>query len=241
MVLSDRLQAVVGLAEPCGRIADIGCDHGYVSIELIKRGICREVIAMDVNQGPLEQAKNNIKDYGMQEEITTRLSNGVHALKPGEADGIICAGMGGRLVIHILTQGKEVVGKMSQLILQPQSEIREVRGFLRESGFVIDKEDMVFEDGKYYPMMHAVLSGSSEIPAKEEQNLQRVQDTYGPYLLKQSHPVLKQYLLWQKENYENIRENLMSRKESTARHKERIAQIEEELSDIAFCLCNYFS
>lgn len=239
MMLSDRLQAVVTLTEPCAKMADIGCDHGYVAIELVRRGICSEVIAMDVKEGPLEQAKNNIKDYGMQEYITTRLSDGVRALQPGEADGIICAGMGGRLVINILTQGKEIVKKLSQLVLQPQSEIREVRSFLREAGFVIDKEDMVFEDGKYYPMMH-VIPGTSKAAAEEER-LQRVQDTYGPYLLKQANPVLKQYLLWQQENYEKIRENLRKQKESTKRRRERMEELEKELDDIAFCLCNYFS
>ena len=272
MLLSDRMQAVVGLVTSCDRIADIGCDHGYVAIELIKRRICNNVIAMDINQGPLEQAKSNIKEYGMKEYITTRLSDGAAALKPGEVDGIICAGMGGRLIINILTQGKEVISQMQQLVLQPQSEIDEVRSFLRESGFMIDKEDMIFEDGKYYPMMHVVpgvfgkqekqiadclaekskLAGIqhidennppsiSEVSLEEAQKLRRVQDTYGPYLLAKSHPVLKRYLLWQKENYENIRGNLMSQKKSTPRQQYRIAELDEELSDIVFCLYNYFA
>ncbi len=272
MLLSDRMQAVVGLVESCQRIADVGCDHGYVAMELIKRRICKEVIAMDINQGPLEQAKSNIKEYGMQEYITTRLSDGVNALAPGEVDGMICAGMGGRLIIHILTEGKEVVSHMTQLVLQPQSEISEVRSFLRESGFVIDKEDMIFEDGKYYPMMHVVVCSFgkqekqmaeslaqkwrqtenvhanaqeppsiSEISTQEAKKLLRVQDRFGPYLLEKSHPILKRYLLWQKENFENIRGNLKSQKNSTQRQQYRIAELEEELSDIVFCLYHYFA
>ena len=272
MLLSDRMQAVVGLVEPCECFADIGCDHGYVAMELIKRRICNKVIAMDINHGPLQQAKSNIKEYGMQEYIQTRLSDGVEALEPGEVEGMICAGMGGRLVIHILTQKKEVVSQMTQLVLQPQSEIDEVRSFLRESGFVIDKEDMVFEDGKYYPMMHVVPCtfgkqekqiaenlaekckqtgiqhiedkeppSISEISKEEAQKLLRVQDRFGPCLLEKAHPVLKRYLLWQKENYENIRGNLLSQKKSTPRQQYRIAELDEELSDIVFCLYNYFS
>ena len=150
MLLSDRMQAVVGLVEPCERFADIGCDHGYVAIELIKRRICNKVVAMDINQGPLEQAKSNIREYGMKEHITTRLSDGVAALKPGEVDGIICAGMGGRLIIHILTQGQAVVSGLKQLVLQPQSEIAEVRIWLYEQGYEIVEEHMVYEEGKYY-------------------------------------------------------------------------------------------
>lgn len=268
MLLSDRMQAVVGLAEPCSKIADIGCDHGYVAMELVRRHICDGVIAMDINRGPLEAAKSNIREYGMQDYIVTRLSDGTKALKAGEADGIICAGMGGRLIMNILTQGKDLVQDMNQIILQPQSEISEVRSFLRESGLQIVKEDMVFEDGKYYPMMRVVPvkfgkieehlaenlaekqkqreTGEvtppdiSEISKEEAQKVLRVQDTYGPYLLKTAHPILKKYLLWQKENLENIRGNLMNQKHPNARQQYRIMELDTELADIVFCLYNYY-
>lgn len=156
MLLSDRMRAVVGLVQPCKSIADIGCDHGYVSMELVRSNICRHVIAMDINKGPLERAKQNIADYEMQEYIQLRLSDGTCALQQGESEGIICAGMGGKLVISILEQGKELIREMSQVILQPQSELNEVRSYLREHGYLIDKEDIVYEDGKYYPMMRAL-------------------------------------------------------------------------------------
>lgn len=275
MLLSDRMLAVAGLVQPCSVIADIGCDHGYVAMELIRRHVCDKVIAMDINQGPLEQAKSNIRDYGMREFIETRLSDGTQALGPGEADGIICAGMGGKLTIHILTEGRELIRHMQQLILQPQSEIKEVRSFLREEGYQIDREDMVCEDGKYYPMMHVSTNGFgkqeeqlannlteksrqnienktdkldtiqvpviSEISKEEAEKIRRVQDTYGPCLLQQGHPILKRYLLWQKENLENIRGNLMSQRQPTPRQQYRIAELDHELSDIVFCLYKYFS
>lgn len=274
MLLSDRMRAVVGLVEPCKSIADIGCDHGYVAMELVRSNICRHVIAMDINKGPLERARHNVRDYDMQDYIETRLSDGVQALRAGEVEGIICAGMGGRLVISILEQDKELVCDLRQVILQPQSELDEVRGYLRENGFIIDREDMVYEDGKYYPMMRALpgafgklekqVGGNleqkcrksgvhvngipayrqpfdvSEISRDEVARLTRVQDTYGPYLLEMSHPVLKQYLLWQKENLENIRGNLLSGKQITARQQCRVTELDEKLSDIVFCLYNYF-
>lgn len=274
MLLSDRMRAVVGLVEPCKSIADIGCDHGYVAMELVRSNICRHVIAMDINKGPLERARHNVRDYDMQDYIETRLSDGAQALRAGEVEGIICAGMGGRLVISILEQDKELVCDLRQVILQPQSELDEVRGYLRENGFIIDREDMVYEDGKYYPMMRALpgafgklekqVGGNmeqkcrksgvhvngipayrqpfdvSEISRGEVARLTRVQDTYGPYLLEMSHPVLKQYLLWQKENLENIRGNLLSGKQITARQQCRVTELDEKLSDIVFCLYNYF-
>lgn len=274
MLLSDRMRAVVGLVEPCKSIADIGCDHGYVAMELVRSNICRHVIAMDINKGPLERARHNIRDYDMQDYIETRLSDGTHALHAGEVEGIICAGMGGKLVISILEQDRALVSNLRQVILQPQSELDEVRSYLRENGFIIDREDMVFEDGKYYPMMRALpgafgklekqVGGNleqkcrksgvhvngipayrqpfnvSEISRDEVARLTRVQDTYGPYLLETSHPVLKQYLLWQKENLENIRGNLLSGRQVTERQQCRAAELDEKLSDIVFCLYNYF-
>lgn len=274
MLLSDRMRAVVGLVEPCKSIADIGCDHGYVAMELVRSNICRHVIAMDINKGPLERARHNIRDYDMQDYIETRLSDGTHALHTGEVEGIICAGMGGKLVISILEQDRVLVSNLRQVILQPQSELDEVRSYLRGNGFIIDREDMVFEDGKYYPMMRALpgafgklekqVGGNleqkcrksgvhvngipayrqpfnvSEISRDEVARLTRVQDTYGPYLLETSHPVLKQYLLWQKENLENIRANLLSGRQVTERQQCRAAELDEKLSDIVFCLYNYF-
>lgn len=267
MLLSDRMRAVTALVSPCRSMADIGCDHGYVAIELIRSHTCERVIAMDINKGPLARAKMNIREYAMQDYIETRLSDGAAALAPNEADGIICAGMGGRLVIEILEQSRELICDMKQLILQPQSELDEVRKYLRGTGYLIEKEDMIFEDGKYYPMMRVLpsafgkqermLAGGleqkgkrtavcgnppdiSEIRTEAAARLTRVQDTYGPYLLEKSHPVLKRYLLWQKANLDNIRANLKSAGQITERQQQRILEIDEALSDIVFCLYNYF-
>lgn len=241
MLLSDRMKAVADLVLPCACMADIGCDHGYVAIELIRSNTCQRVIAMDINQGPLERAKGNIRNYGMQDAIETRLSDGAAALAPKEADGILCAGMGGRLVISILEQSRALVCGMKQLILQPQSELDEVRMYLRKTGYHIDAEDMIFEDGKYYPMMRVLpMSDGIKKDVQMPEKFLRIQDTYGPDLLKKAHPVLKKYLLWQKENMENILGNLKNTRKITARQQERIAELDEKLSDIVFCLYHYF-
>jgi len=222
-------------------MADIGCDHGYVAIALIANNTCKKVIAMDINRGPLERAKENIRSYGMQNAIETRLSDGAAALAPKEADGMICAGMGGRLVISILEQDRALVCEMKQLILQPQSEIDEVRRYLRENGYQIEAEDMILEDGKYYPMMRVLpLPNETKIDAEVSEKITRVQDIYGPRLLEKAHPILKKYLLWQKENLENIMGNLKSTSRITARQQCRIAELDEQLSDIVFCLYYYF-
>lgn len=182
MLLSDRMRAVAGLVQPCKSIADIGCDHGYVAMELVRSKTCRHVIAMDINSGPLDRAKRNIADYGMQDYIETRLSDGVCALREGEADGVICAGMGGRLVISILEQGKRLVSEMRQVILQPQSELAEVRSYLREKGYLIDREDIIYEDGKYYPMMRALPGAFGKLERQISGNLEQKCRKSGVYV-----------------------------------------------------------
>ncbi len=174
--------------------ADVGTDHGYIPIELVKRGHAPSAIAMDLRKGPLKRAQEHIAAEGLEGRISTRLSDGVCALAPGEADTIIAAGMGGALIIRILQQGAGVCGKAKELILQPQSETAAVRRFLRENGYRITDEDMVYEDGKFYPLMRAVYDGAMESGCKADGADETLNDIYGPLLLGNKHPVLKLFL-----------------------------------------------
>ena len=167
MELSKRLQAVADLVTAHYKLADIGTDHAYIPIYLTQQKKITEAVALDVNEGPLQRAEEHIRENGLEAEIETRLSNGFQALQPGEVQSAVIAGMGGGLVIRILTEGEEVVRKLEECILQPQSEIEKVRAFLLEKGYEFLEEDMVCEDGKYYPMMR-VEHGSMKLPARGE-------------------------------------------------------------------------
>ena len=147
MELSKRLHAVAGLVTEGASVADIGTDHGYIPIYLVKQNIASRVIAADINRGPLERARMHIVGYGVKDRITTRLSDGLEQIEPGEADTMIAAGMGGGLIIRILQKGKPVTDRMRALILQPQSEIEKVRIYLNQNGYQIENEDMVEEYG----------------------------------------------------------------------------------------------
>ena len=233
MELSARLKAVAGMVTKGNRVCDVGCDHGYISIYLVKNGVSPYVYAMDVNKGPLLRAKEHILDYGYTDKIETILSDGLVALGDRESDALVCAGMGGKLIIKILTDGMEQVLKMRELVLQPQSEIHLVREYLRKQGFYIDKEDIIFEDGKYYPMMHVIIESENQ----NEDN--PVFDKFGPCLLKENHPVLKDFLEYTKSTLDEINTRLVS-EEQTDKITKRIEELKEQQKEVSVAL-EYFN
>lgn len=181
MELSKRLQAVANLVSNGRSVADIGCDHGYVSIYLAKERLANKVIAMDVNEGPLLHAKANVQKYGMSKKIEIRLSDGTAALQPGEVDTLLISGMGGKLIMRIVEAGLDRLGDFAELILQPQSEVFLVRAFLREHGYEIVDEDFVIEDGKNYPMMKAQKADAFDVESDSVDHT--IEDLFGPILL----------------------------------------------------------
>lgn len=234
MELSKRLKAVAELVTPGMRLADVGTDHGYIPIYLTEAGVIPSAIAMDINKGPLERAKEHIREHGLEGKIQTRLSDGLKNLQMNEADCMIAAGMGGGLVIRILSEERDTAGSFKELILQPQSEIDSVRKYLTEEGYRIVAEDMVYEDGKYYPMMKAVpcMAGAGEIPYSEEEL------EFGRVLLQQAHPVLGQFL----EREMEIQNRILSALESqeSVRAKKRMEEISYRIEWIRGILNTYY-
>ena len=188
MQLSKRLLAAAGMITRGNVVADVGCDHAYTSIYLCEEGIAPRVIAMDVNKGPLAGAAKHIEQAGLGENISLRLSDGLEALSPFEADSVLLCGMGGLLMIKILSDYPEITKTVQELVLQPQSEVGEVRRFLHRQGYRITKEHMLKEDGKFYVMMHAV-------PTEETQQYEEACDyEYGKLLMEECNEVLKEFL-----------------------------------------------
>ena len=107
--LSERLSAVSKLITPTLKVADVGCDHGYLSIYLLQNNITDKVIASDVRKGPLSKASENVKLYGLNDKIELRLSDGLTNYKTGEVESVVMSGMGGNLMIKILEESKEIV------------------------------------------------------------------------------------------------------------------------------------
>ncbi len=176
-------------------IADVGCDHAYVSIAMIQRGLADKVIAMDVRKGPLEIAKRNVADAGLSEVIDLRLGDGLDRLQPGEVDAIVIAGMGGLLMKGILERGLDILTQGGPtLVLQPQSDIKEVRMFLQSCAYHIVSETMLSEEGKYYTVMKAEPEAKQPEPILNVQAYTDVERLYGRWNLENRSEVLLEYL-----------------------------------------------
>lgn len=226
--LSDRLQAVADLVTAEGVLADIGTDHAYLPIYLIQKKKIRRALALDVREGPLHRAKEHIDQYGMGDYIEIRLSDGAKEILPGEADILVLAGMGGGLMERIIDREKEVFFRAKEVILQPQSEQERLRRYLTLEGWSILAEDMVKEDGKYYPMMRLSMTEDRGIcmenPYEEAGDIDY---RYGAYLLRAGHPVLREFLEREERIYRDLLKNL-NRAEKNDGIRKRIAQIEQK-------------
>jgi tRNA (adenine22-N1)-methyltransferase len=248
MHLSKRLQMVADCVSQGSLVADVGCDHAYISIYLVENEIAHRCVALDINEGPLLRAKANVKEYGYEDKIAIRLSDGLKKLCPGEANSIVIAGMGGILMVRILSEGYALVNQAKELILQPQSEAVKVREYLHKFGFIICEENMCIDDGKYYVVIHAkkaeVIESNDEscIIQKRANEIQlslkqRAHNKYGELLLREKHPILKEFLKKEYRTAKLIEINLLEHPSDN--NNLRQEQIKEELAVLEYALSYY--
>lgn len=153
--MTERLFAVASFAQKGSKVADVGTDHAYIPIYLLTNGISDSAIAMDINCGPLLRAKENIEKFGLEDKISTRLSNGLSELNEGECDTVIIAGMGGILINRILEDAKNLYPDIKHYVLQPMTAVEETRKFLEKNGFCIEDERLAKEENKIYTVILA--------------------------------------------------------------------------------------
>lgn len=183
--ISERLLACAELVPQNARAADIGTDHGYLAIHLIKEGIAKTVIACDLRQAPLQSAKQNAERFGVDGKISFRLADGLAAVSSDEVDTVICAGMGGDLIRMILEKADWLKDSRYTLILQPQSAAPILRAWLCEEGFEIREEKLLREGGFFYTVMK-LRFGSAQTLTPGQQYLP-------PPLIKSGSPLLREY------------------------------------------------
>lgn len=230
MELSLRLRTICSMIDNCKTIADIGTDHGYIPIYLIKNKMCEFAIACDINKGPLEKAEENIKLENLEGNINLRLGSGFDVITPGEANAAIIAGMGGHLIKDLIESGMEVFKSLDYLILQPVQNPDVLRKYIYDSGFEVVKEELCIDEKIFYEIIKIRYANANE-------NIRKVQNdifyevSYD--LIKQKHPLVNNFIQYKINRYRNILEYIQEdsslanlRKKEV---KEKIHKLEELL------------
>lgn len=154
--LSPRLQAVADMVSGCETLADIGTDHAYLPVYLLKTGKIQRAIASDIRKGPIARAQSTIERYHETDRIETRLGAGMTTLRTDEANTIVISGMGGILIANILQDSEALLTENTTLILQPMTAMRELREYLSSHNFRIEQEVLAKEENKLYHVMKVV-------------------------------------------------------------------------------------
>ena len=223
MELSKRLKRIAEHVDKCESVADIGTDHGYIPIYLVKEGICEKAIASDINKGP--KAKVNVAFEGVSNKIKCLLGPGLNPLKVGEVNGVILAGMGGNLTRDILLADMEKVKKYDFIILQPAQNPEVLREFLYKNDYEIIDEDLIKDEGRFYELFKVKYNENSEKLVFEDE----LEYEVSPLLREKNHPLFKEFI----EEKINRCETILSFiKEDTEAAKKRKSDLEEKINKL---------
>lgn len=209
--LTPRLQAVADMVPVCDCLADIGTDHAYLPVYLLKCGKIKRAIASDIRKGPVARAQSTINRFREASRAETRLGGGMTTLQEGEADTIVIAGMGGILIANILQDSPALLTENCTLVLQPMTAMRELREYLSKNRFKITHEVLAKEENKLYHIMKAVR-GTEEITDLTELYL-------GRRLLESRPPHFKEYLAQREHALKTAAEGMAQAKSEHCKKK----------------------
>ncbi|MDA8352609.1 MAG: tRNA (adenine(22)-N(1))-methyltransferase TrmK [Firmicutes bacterium] len=218
--ISDRLSAVARLIPPGRIVADIGSDHAQLLVHLAEHQVLDRGIAGEVNRGPYENAADRVRESGWSDRIDVRLGDGLKVLRPGEADVVVLAGMGGSLIASILSRGKEKLDATTQLVLQPNNHGDQVRRWLLEQGWEIKQEELVKEGG----ILYEIVSASSGAPEHPYQGLPFSGDILrklGPLLCRDRHPLLGERVAEEVDRLDRALDSLRSARTPEAQMRQQ--------------------
>ena len=163
--LDPRLSLVASFVRQGSALADIGTDHAYLPVYLVKTGRCPHAVASDLRPGPLLNAKQTVAAHGLEDKITTLLSDGLDALAPHSADDVVLAGMGGILIAALLSRAEWLKTPGVRVIAQPMSHAQDVRLWFFQNGFSLDREACALDGRHCYVAMAAHYTGETTVPS----------------------------------------------------------------------------
>ncbi|MBN1073537.1 SAM-dependent methyltransferase [Clostridium botulinum] len=216
MDLSKRLNWILEYVDKCNTVMDVGTDHGYIPIYLVKNKIVEKAIASDINKDPLQKAKINASLDGVIDKIDLRLGGGLLPLKKNEVQGVIIAGMGGNLIRDILEKDINKVRKLDYLILQPAQNPEVLREYLYNSNYEILNEDLCFDEGQFYELFKV------KYKMGENTKLDPIFYEISPVMLKENNKLIKEYIKSKIEKYNKILSFIKEETETAKLRKEEI-------------------
>ena len=166
--LTPRLRAAAELVEKGAFVADVGTDHAYLPIALCLEGRIRGGVASDINQGPIDRARDNIKKYGLEGVLDALRTDGLDGLEQYAPDCVMILGMGGELIARILSDAPWTKKAGIRLCLQPMTHPEKLRAFLLSEGYSIIDEKIIIEDDKIYQIILSEYIGIAKKYSEEQ-------------------------------------------------------------------------
>lgn len=202
--LSKRLEEISSLVPLKARVVDIGCDHGLLDIYLYQNGIVSKIIASDINENALSNAKENIKNNNLEDVIETRLGSGLEVINLNDKiDTIIISGMGAYTIVEILKNNPEILSTISTIIIQSNTKNYYLRKEITKMNYLIEEEKIVKDNNKYYTIIK-FTKGYQKYTKKELY--------FGPKLLSNSSKIFEEYKNAQYQKLKNIKKSIPKRK-----------------------------
>ena len=226
MELSKRLNWIIEKLDKVEVIMDVGTDHGYIPIYLIKNNIAKKVIASDINKEPLKKAKINASLDGVLDKVDLRLGGGLSPLKNNEAEAVIIAGMGGNLIRDILENDLNKVKNLDYLILQPAQNPEVLRKYLYKSNYEILDEDICLDENKYYEIFKVKYKKGDYI------SLEDIFYEISPTMLSKKSPVLKSYIESKIEKNKKVMEFIIYNTEHAIERKTELKEKNQRLEKL---------
>ena len=213
-MIDARISAMINFVTEGSRVADIGADHGLLSIFLAKTKRAKFIVATDKNAGPLDAAKKNIAAEGLADVIETRLGDGLQVLKVGEVDTICIGGMGGALICKILDDSPNVLDSVDNLILQPMNAVEKLKSYLAEKNFLIADIELAEAGGIIYEIIFASRNAENISARKKIE----------------TSPLREKYLTLKKEKLQRVLDEMS--KSPAAMSSEKYLQIKNKLMSL---------
>jgi tRNA (adenine22-N1)-methyltransferase len=231
--LSERLTAVAAHLPKSAHFVDVGSDHAYLPCYVCLQDPSSRAIAGEINDGPYRSAEKQVKLQGLTDRIEVRKGDGLAVVEPNEVKQVVIAGMGGPLIASILEQGKNKLGQVEQLIVQPNIDARVLRKWFLANGFVLQTEEILEEAGHIYEVLVAVREGKELYD--EDAAIRDKQLLFGPQLLQEKNTAFRakwqEYKRKLERNVANMQRAQQVDEAKLASFKTELLWLEEELDD----------